>query len=442
MDMMNELRYEIMQANNDSTYEVLNAMAVAYDKIALIAESYNGDNLDCFAIIQEAGVSDEYKKMTKGKSELNKFLFFIPRIVVAMFKALGDAISKSKPIEVISDNLPSITIEKAKKDPNIFVKILKSKPVKTISIVGSGITAGKFINQTKDLFDQYKNIKKDSATIQELINVRQAYTNATILCEFNTKQGKDKDGNTKYVAVLRSTLSDIDKLIDACDNYLINIISNIKSYSKIIKSATSMNDVAYKMNQLYKDILTESINFKSIVISDEIPEDAKWYKFSEFSKGLKDAQTKLKDVITQKQKFQDALEEVLKAIPVDKFENEKPSSNAKIAYNKFKNEYIKGQIKPDEPESKKNAQENFNNQEMIQSYFSSTVGNITNIIINDIKDMMKLTSNVNAELKTIYTSFKTYGTFDRKSSENNETDKTDDNDDKSSGNKKENNGDK
>ena len=131
---------EIETITNESTVDTLISMSTSYDKMSMIMESCPYDELDKFSLfshedyIVQEGIGDELKKMNEGKGILNKIIWFIPRLIAAIFKTLKTKLSKSSEL--------SVSIEKqCKEDSSIKAKISKLWGKYKNSTVATTVTA-------------------------------------------------------------------------------------------------------------------------------------------------------------------------------------------------------------------------------------------------------------------------------------------------------------
>ena len=111
----------------ESEISMCESLLSSYDKMLLIEEHYEGDDINDFKIFQEGVLSDakdDVKKQNEGKSTLNKILFTIPRMIIALFKAIGN---KIKGLKDKSKDLDTKTKEASKETKGLLAKLFPKK---------------------------------------------------------------------------------------------------------------------------------------------------------------------------------------------------------------------------------------------------------------------------------------------------------------------------
>ena len=111
----------------ESEISMCESLLSSYDKMLLIEEHYEGNDINDFKIFQEGVLSDakdDVKKQNEGKSTLNKILFTIPRMIIALFKSIGN---KIKGLKDKSKELDTNTKKASKETKNLLAKLFPKK---------------------------------------------------------------------------------------------------------------------------------------------------------------------------------------------------------------------------------------------------------------------------------------------------------------------------
>ena len=86
----------------ESEIDTCESLLSSYDKMSIIIESCENDNLDDFKIIQEGKNFDKFKeefnKQNEGKSTLNKIIFAIPRIIMSLIRLILSKFKKNEEV--------------------------------------------------------------------------------------------------------------------------------------------------------------------------------------------------------------------------------------------------------------------------------------------------------------------------------------------------------
>ena len=158
---------DIDHVTNESDLNVLTALADSYEKASVILENYEGDDLSSFSIFQEGAVLDEVRKQGKDDPAIVRILLFIPRLIKTMIASMGKSV-KDNPIKDIVTKA-----DKSKKDPNILKRIISSKPVKTITLVGGVAGAIEISSTFKHMKDQIVDLANSKKSIDEITSIRE-----------------------------------------------------------------------------------------------------------------------------------------------------------------------------------------------------------------------------------------------------------------------------
>jgi hypothetical protein len=232
--------------------EVLDSMISVYDKAETILENYDGDDISAFSFFQEGKIMDEVKKQGKGDKSVGKtILLFIPRLIAALFNAIS---SYTKDItETIKDDIPKITIEKAKKEPNWFMKIIKSKPVKTLSLITTTVGVTKAVDEVKKSINLAKEAKESAASITELVQKREELLKKSPVIEWDT--------NT----LMLSTSLKYDELERFGSKYFTECLSIIRVATNDIKKCKNIAEVLSVLSNLQKESLKYMYPFEVLL---------------------------------------------------------------------------------------------------------------------------------------------------------------------------------
>ena len=145
----------------ESEINTCRSLLYSYDKMLIIEEYYDGNDIDDFKMFQEGEkldlIKEDLKKQNEGKSTLNKILFTIPRLIRSIFRLITGKLKKSS--------------EKAKQVSEKYKKVKNEKnfkPAGLIAALGLGIPIiwkGKDI--TKYVKDHIGKKKKKSVENKE-----------------------------------------------------------------------------------------------------------------------------------------------------------------------------------------------------------------------------------------------------------------------------------
>lgn len=175
----------------ESEINICQELLNSYEKMNLIMENYNGDYIDSFSIFQEGVVDDVKKDMKetgKDKSPIMKILTVLPRLIMAVFRAIKSKIKniKKKQGDVIS-NFNSKTKKMSKTDKNLLNKLFngsdkeKKEAFAKLFIVGAstaaiGVISAKKINEH---VEKLKKLEREEISKNELKNVLKTYGDLT-----------------------------------------------------------------------------------------------------------------------------------------------------------------------------------------------------------------------------------------------------------------------
>jgi hypothetical protein len=98
---MNDVRTEILSSVNEideivieSMIDVYSSISVEYDKMCVISEQYNGDDISAFGIIQEGDIWDQATGKYSNDNTFMKIIKFIPRLLIAIMDSIVKTFKK------------------------------------------------------------------------------------------------------------------------------------------------------------------------------------------------------------------------------------------------------------------------------------------------------------------------------------------------------------
>lgn len=98
---MNDVRTEILSSVNEideivieSMIDVYSSISVEYDKMCVISEQYNGDDISAFGIIQEGDIWDQATGKYSNDNAFMKIIKFIPRLLIAIMDSIVKTFKK------------------------------------------------------------------------------------------------------------------------------------------------------------------------------------------------------------------------------------------------------------------------------------------------------------------------------------------------------------
>lgn len=230
----------------ESEISMCESLLSSYDKMLLIEEHYEGNDINDFKIFQEGVLSDakdDVKKQNEGKSTLNKILFTIPRMIIALFQNI---FKKKIPEKIPGKNTGNPEKQKKKihnkhSAGEIIIASLTAGAVAgTVAYAHDKIPGNakeKFMNildikrNVKGIIDSLK-IRKQCKEINELLK---EYNNIKYCIEFKIKS----DENDNIFIVLNKSNS-IIALIDELFKYIID--DTKENGKKIINVINGINN--------------------------------------------------------------------------------------------------------------------------------------------------------------------------------------------------------
>lgn len=301
---------------NDVNIAVLDAMLDSCDKATTIMENYDGDDLSSFSIFQEGKIMDEATGKGKNDSTIKKIALFIPRLVIAMVKEISKSF-KNINFEEKLPEIPKVKIEKVEKDPGLLKKIIKSKQMKTIVLVGTTVGAVEISNIAKDMINTIKSNRK---AVKEINNNRKK--RKEILEKFRSEykpiiQISVGDDGLLYV----QTTFDINKLSTIKDEYIDNINKIMRRHYVDIRNCKNPTDVISTITNLENDLFKDTYMLECITGVDDDNSEVKLskrYTYGNIRQILNTTAKSLKN--DDGSKIKTILDEFYKAIPYDKMD--------------------------------------------------------------------------------------------------------------------------
>ena len=128
--IISEVLYAIDNINSimiESEINTCRSLLYSYDKMLIIEEYYDGNDINGFKIFQEGEkldlIKEDLKKQNEGKSTLNKILFTIPRLIRSIFRLITGKLKKSS--------------EKAKQVSEKYTKVKSKKNFKPAGVIAA-----------------------------------------------------------------------------------------------------------------------------------------------------------------------------------------------------------------------------------------------------------------------------------------------------------------
>ena len=235
----------------ESEISMCESLLSSYDKILIIKENYNGNDINDFSIVQEGVLSDakdDVKKKNEGKSTLNKILFTIPRMIIALFQN----IFKKK----IPEKIPEKKYQKKdtgnpeKTEKKIHTKHSAGEII--IASLTAGVVAGtaayahdKIPGNAKEKFMNILDIKRNVKGIIDSLKIRKQCKEVNeLLKEYNDikycTEFKLKRDENDYLVIVLNKSNSIIALIDELFKYIID--DTKENGKKIINVINGINN--------------------------------------------------------------------------------------------------------------------------------------------------------------------------------------------------------
>ena len=294
---------DIDHITNESDLNVLTALTDSYEKASVILENYEGDDLSSFSIFQEGTVLDEVRKQGEDDPAIVRILLFIPRLIKTMIASMGKSV-KDNPIKDIVTKA-----DKSKKDPNILKRIISSKPVKTITLVGGVAGAIEISSTFKHMKDQIVDLANSKKSIDEITSIREE-----MFKSFKPTCVLDIDNNGKLTVKANCNLSGFDGVFDA---YKKNIDRIIRRRFVDIRNSKDLYEAIKILQQTNLDVLSNTFFFENIIGDPKELHDP--ILVSEFDAKCTKV---IKEIKNDDGKYlQDLLTELTESIPYDKMKS-------------------------------------------------------------------------------------------------------------------------
>lgn len=345
---------DIDHITNESDLNVLTALTYSYEKASVILENYEGDDLSSFSIFQEGTVLDEVRKQGKNDPALVRILLFIPRLIKTMITSIGKSVKDASIKESISK------AEKAKKDPGLLKRIITSKPVKTIALVGSVSTAIEVSSTIKHMKEQIVDLAKSSKSIDEIKPKREEIFNS-----FKPYVAPAFNEEGKLIISANCNLSNFGSVFT---EYKKNIDRIIRRRFVDIRSSKDLYEVIKVFQQTYLDIISDGFLFEKVIGDPENIHDT--VLASDFD--VKCTKV-IKSIANDNGKYLgDLLTELTESIPYDKMK----SMMSKVESSGKMGEINKGQI-------------------------DNIISGIISVIRDDVRWFCKLANNIKMYVKSV-----------------------------------------
>ena len=131
----------------ESEINTCRSLLYSYDKMLIIEEYYDGNDIDDFKIFQEGEkldlVKEDLKKQNEGKSTLNKIIFTIPRLIRSIFRLITGKLKKSS--------------EKAKQVSEKYKKVKSEKNFRPASVIAALALGFTIVWKGKDITKYVKD---------------------------------------------------------------------------------------------------------------------------------------------------------------------------------------------------------------------------------------------------------------------------------------------
>lgn len=118
----------------ESEINTCRSLLYSYDKMLIIEEYYDGNDIDGFKIFQEGDkldlIKEDLKKQNEGKSTLNKILFTIPRLIRSIFRLITGQLKKSsEKAKQVSEKYKKVKSEKNFKSAGLIAALTLGIPI-------------------------------------------------------------------------------------------------------------------------------------------------------------------------------------------------------------------------------------------------------------------------------------------------------------------------
>lgn len=229
----------------ESEISMCESLLSSYDKMSIIEENYNGNDINDFKIFQEGfgdDVKDEMKKSGKNMGTLMKILTALPRFIIAIVKSIKNQLTKKTKdnAKEINDNVKKLSDEQKKGLAQLFPKDRKgkidAKKIITGMIGGAAVTGGviaigkfkipkKLAEQTKHVLGKLKGKKSNNPKTANKKNNAGQNENSSPDSDdkLNDNGGSPVNDDEKFTKVYNLVHKKLNKVIDIS-------INDIKSF--------------------------------------------------------------------------------------------------------------------------------------------------------------------------------------------------------------------
>lgn len=249
-------------ANQDSEYNVINALYLEYDKIEQIL--LETDN----PVIQES-----FTKPSRNESTLTKVVLAVPRFI---YKIINAIITKIKSIFKPKRQAPIITPEEQGKMINNIIEFIKEDPGMSVLVSGAVVgTAAYFKSKVKSLKDdidlsidikkQYKQMSReirDETNFKKIEVLDKEYIKAHQLLQFEVPK---KDSKEKYIKILSPI--QISKSIDDMKKFINHTKQGIIYSTNATANVKNKKDYFNKLDAILKDLNNNTFVANQVLMS-------------------------------------------------------------------------------------------------------------------------------------------------------------------------------
>ena len=233
LSAIDELYIQEASCELNSCLEILNE----YDKLYKTQGIVSINTYDMNKFFQENAWSDEVKRMNRGKSTINKIIFTIPRMIVALVKLITGQLKKHKP--VTQQQAQRIEQQIQHVNPKNIHVSKKGSMLDIAAVVGgsaalAGVGAIAYIGFKKAMSPKAKLDKQDLDKTRMMLVLEQ-----------------------KKTAQLEKEKEESDELAEINKNYATEKEEEADSANKAL---TKANDEIKRLQELNKDVQKENQN--------------------------------------------------------------------------------------------------------------------------------------------------------------------------------------
>ena len=267
----------------ESEIDTCESLLNSYDKMLIIEENYNSNDINDFKIFQEGfgdDVKSEMKKSGKNMGTLMKILTALPRFIIAIVKSIKNRLSKKTKdtAKEINDNVKKLSDEQKKGLAQLFPKDRKGKidakkiirgMLGGVAVVGGVIAIGKFkipkklAEQTKHVLGKLKGKKSNNPKpANKKSNVVQNKNNSPVSDDKSTNNGGNSVNDEELFDEISS--KDYDKIHKKLNEFITVSYEDTKifvdTFGELAEAdKTGLNSTANILNSSNLDIALENI---------------------------------------------------------------------------------------------------------------------------------------------------------------------------------------